>query len=288
MNALPTGSGCGAETVDGAEPPQGRTPFLKWPGGKRWLVPEIKRRIGCVQGTYYEPFLGGAASFFALAPERAVLADLNGELMELYQAMRDSPDLLHERLLDHQSKHNRDHYYATRSVRPGNSVDRAARLLYLNRTCFNGIWRVNLRGEFNVPIGTKTSVVFARESFSDIAMALQDATLLEQDFEATIELAGAGDIVYADPPYTVAHNHNGFLKYNDEIFSWSDQVRLFKALKGALSRGAGVLVSNANHDSIRALYRDFDCLDEVFRHSVIAGIANGRAPTSELLISKSL
>lgn len=268
--------------------PHNRAPFLKWPGGKRWLVPEIKRCIGEVRGTYYEPFLGGAAAFFALAPKRAVLADVNCELIELYHVMRDSPELLHERLADHQSKHGKRHYYETRAARPSNKVDRAARMLYLNRTCFNGIWRVNRRGEFNVPIGTKTSVLFDGESFSDIAKALKGVALLVQDFEATIEMAGRDDVVYADPPYTVAHNCNGFLKYNDEIFRWSDQIRLRDALKEAAERGASVLVSNANHESIRELYGEFGQVDEVSRHSVIAGAADGRAPTSELLISEGL
>ena len=244
--------------------PERCTPFLKWPGGKRWLVHEIKRRIGEVRGTYYEPFLGSAAAFFAVAPKRAVLADVNRELIDLYDAMRDWPDLLHERLVDHQSKHDKSHYYLTRAARPSDKVDRAARMLYLNRTCFNGIWRVNRRGEFNVPIGTKTSVLFESESFSDIARSLKGVTLLVQDFEATIGLAGRGDVIYADPPYTVAHNDNGFLKYNDEIFRWSDQIRLRDALNEAVVRGASVLVSNANHESIRKLYGEFGQVDEVF------------------------
>ena len=265
---------------------QSLTPFLKWPGGKRWLVPEIKRRIGEVRGTYYEPFLGGAAVFFALAPRRAVLADVNSELIALYHAMRDSPDLLHERLVDHQSKHDKRYYYVTRAARPTDKVDRAARMLYLNRTCFNGIWRVNCRGEFNVPIGTRSNVVSENESFSDIARVLKGVSVLVQDFEATIEMAGPDDVVYADPPYTVAHNYNGFLKYNDEIFRWSDQIRLRDALKRATARGASVLVSNASHESIRKLYGEFGRVDEVSRHSVIAGAAGGRVPTSELLISE--
>ena len=264
--------------------PASRSPFLKWPGGKRWLVPELRRRIARIEGTYYEPFLGGAAAFFGLGPGRAVLADLNGELIELYRAMRDSPAALRERLVVHQSKHDKAHYYATRAADPSDTVDRAARMLYLNRTCFNGIWRVNRRGEFNVPIGTKSSVVFEGESFSDLAEVLKGTVLLAQDFEGTIERAGEGDIVYADPPYTVAHNYNGFLKYNDEIFSWADQVRLRDALKRAVERGATVLVSNANHDSIRKLYCKFGQVDVVPRHSVIAGSADRRVATSELLI----
>ena len=261
-------------------------PFLKWPGGKRWLVPEIKRRVGGIEGTYYEPFLGGGAAFFGLGPRRAVLADVNGELIHLYKTLRDSPIALHEHLVVHQSRHGKRYYYATRADPPCGAVERAAWMLYLNRTCFNGIWRVNRRGEFNVPIGTKTRVVFEGESFVDIAEALKGATFLAQDFEVTIQMAGVGDVVYADPPYTVAHNYNGFVKYNDEIFCWSDQVRLRDALESAAGRGARVLVSNANHESIEELYREFAQVDVVSRHSVIAGPADRRVRTSELLISE--
>ena len=263
-------------------------PFLKWPGGKRWLVPEIKRRIGKIEGTYYEPFLGGAAVFFGLAPGKAVLADVNRELVELYETMRDSPSVLHERLSVHQAKHNKCYYYEIRAARPSNAIDRAARMLYLNRTCFNGIWRVNRQGEFNVPIGTKTRVVFDDESFSEIAKVLKGVVLQVQDFAQTIEEASGGDVVYADPPYTVAHNDNGFLKYNDEIFRWEDQTRLRDALRAAVEKGARVLVSNANHESIQELYQGFAKVDVVPRHSVIAGAGKGRVPTSELLISAGL
>lgn len=262
-----------------------RAPFLKWPGGKRWLVPEIRQRIGRVQGTYYEPFLGSAAVFFALAPTKAVLSDINGDLVELFEAMRDSPVVLQERLSVHQARHNKEYYYQTRAYRPADVIDRAARMLYLNRTCFNGIWRVNHQGEFNVPIGTKTSVVFDGESFSDIAEVLKGVELHVQDFEKTIRLAGHGDVIYADPPYTVAHNNNGFTKYNDKIFSWADQIRLRDALKAALKRGASTVVSNAHHKSVRRLYQGFETVDVICRNSVIAGVGEGRGPTSELLIS---
>lgn len=264
---------------------EGPAPFLKWPGGKRWLVPELKRRIGQVEGTYYEPFLGGAAAFFGLSPRRAVLADVNVQLIELYQAMKDSPDQLHKRLVAHQLKHDKAHYYATRASDPSERVDKAARMLYLNRTCFNGIWRVNRRGEFNVPMGSKSRVVFEDESFCDLAETLKNARLLTQDFEATICAAGPGDVVYADPPYTVAHNHNGFLKYNDEIFRWDDQVRLRDSVRAAAQRGVIALVSNANHESIRDLYAECARLDVLPRYSAIAGSAERRALTTELLIS---
>lgn len=266
----------------------GRAPFLKWPGGKRWLASEIRRRIGKVENTYYEPFLGGAAVYFALAPGEAVLADINRDLIELYRAMRDSPAVLRGHLAVHQANHNRRYYYQTRAACPSDAIERAAWMLYLNRTCFNGIWRVNCEGVFNVPMGTKTSVVFDGESFDEISEALKGAALHDQDFERTIEMAGRGDVIYADPPYTVTHNDNGFIKYNDKIFSWEDQIRLRDALRAALKRGGRIVVSNANHESIRKLYSGFGNLDVIPRHSVIAGAGDKRSPTSELLISAGL
>ena len=260
-------------------------PFLKWAGGKRWLLPEIRKRVSVVRDTYYEPFLGGGAVFFGLAPGKAVLADVNPDLVELYETIRDEPDALHERLSVHQAKHCEEHYYHTRACNPATPLERAARMLYLNRTCFNGLWRVNRRGEFNVPMGTKTTVVFDQESFADIAASLKNVELLAADFEETMGHAGDGDLVYVDPPYTVAHNHNGFVKYNDEIFGWSDQERLLDGVAQAAERGARVLVSNANHDSIRELYRGVGNMAVVPRHSVIAGPAQRRGPTTELLIS---
>lgn len=265
--------------------PIGQLPFLKWAGGKRWLVPEIKSRVPAFQGTYFEPFLGGAAVFFGLRPDRAVLADLNDDLVQLYETMRDAPTELHNAMCSHQLKHDKSYYYRTRASEPTDPIQRAARTLYLNRTCFNGLWRVNRRGEFNVPMGSKTSVVFPNESFSKISAALYNVQFHAQDFERTIDSAGENDFVYVDPPYTVAHNYNAFVKYNDRIFRWADQVRLRDAVKRAAHRGAGIIVSNANHDSIKRLYDKISVIEILSRYSVIAGPAERRAPTSELLIS---
>lgn len=252
-------------------------------GGKRWLLPELRKYLPDDYKRYLEPFLGGGAVFFGVRPEKAVLSDLNPDLVQLYCMVRDEPTQLECLLAEHQEKHDKEHYYATRASKPEIGIEQAAWMLYLNRTCFNGLYRVNKRGDFNVPIGTKSTVMFKDESFPAFSKALSNAELKTQDFEKSIEDAGKGEFVYVDPPYTVAHNFNGFLNYNDHIFSWYDQNRLRNSLEDAATRGARIVVSNANHSSIRELYKGFGELKELPRYFVIAGPAGKRVPTSELL-----
>ena len=150
-------------------------------------------------------------------------------------------------------------------------------MLYLNRTCWNGLYRVNRRGDFNVPKGSKDTVVMAEDDFNAISLALQSAELAVHDFEVAIDLAERDDFVFVDPPYTVAHNNNGFIKYNQALFRWDDQIRLRDALLRAAGRGAKVLVTNAAHSSVTQLYSDFE-VSHVERAGVIAGarVARGR------------
>jgi DNA adenine methylase len=184
----------------------------------------------------------------------------------------------------HHKNHSKAYYYARRAAEPTTALGRAAQFIYLNRACWNGLYRVNQRGQFNVPIGTKDWIISSADDFAGISAALQGAELAAHDFEATIHAAGAEDLIFADPPYTVAHNFNGFVKYNETIFSWSDQERLAGALKQAASRGAKVIVTNADHPSVRDLYDGFADIQPLARASVIAGGVKGRQQTSELLI----
>lgn len=133
---------------------------------------------------------------------------------------------------------------------------RAARFIYLNRTCWNGLYRVNLNGEFNVPIGTKTEVIYEEDNFQEISELLSHAIIYQADFEELIDKASRNDLIFVDPPYTVRHNHNGFIKYNEKLFSWDDQERLFYSLNRAKKRGAIVVGTNAYHKCIRDLYGD--------------------------------
>lgn len=259
-------------------------PFLKWAGGKRWLVKSHLSIFPSTYGRYIEPFLGSGAVFFRLLPEKAILTDINEELINLYRVVRDDWQLLWKHLKAHNRHHSDDYYYAVREQRPTSDVGRAARLLYLNRTCWNGLYRVNRRGEFNVPRGTKDSVLLDTDDFASVAASLSGVRLEVCDFEVSIDRAVSGDLIFADPPYTVKHNHNGFVKYNDRIFSWDDQVRLRDALVRADERGAYVVVTNAYHESVRDLYRGFE-LRALSRSSVLAGEARARGATEELLVT---
>jgi DNA adenine methylase len=264
------------------------SPFLKWAGGKRWLVARHSSIFPSKYNRYFEPFLGSAAVFFYFRPENAVLSDANTSLIDTYRALVDDWSAVQAKLEIHHLKHSKDYYYEQRSRRLRNVASKAAQFIYLNRTCWNGLYRVNLKGKFNVPIGTKDSVLFADDDFNAVSCLLSNATLLAQDFEPTINLATTGDLLYVDPPYTVNHNLNGFLKYNETIFSWDDQLRLHAALLRARSRGVQIVVSNANHTSIRKLYKGFGSCHEVKRQSVLASDSNKRGPTTELLITANL
>jgi DNA adenine methylase len=257
-------------------------PFIKWAGGKRWLAAKVKKLAGEFQGRYYEPFLGGGAVFFHLLPEQATLSDLNQELITTYKVVRSHADSVTAEFKRHVGLHSNELYYRMRALKPGTDLDVAVRFLYLNRTCWNGLYRVNRRGEFNVPRGTKSAIIQMPDELSRAARALKNVEIVACDFQETIEKAGRGDLVYVDPPYTVKHNLNGFLKYNEIIFGWDDQVRLKKACLQAQARGATVVVSNADHGSIAELYAEAESIS-VKRASVISGKPSGRSVTTEFV-----
>ncbi|SFS08497.1 DNA adenine methylase [Dyella sp. OK004] len=260
-------------------------PFLKWPGGKRWLAAEHRNVFPKKYKRYVEPFLGSASVFFALQPERALLSDANEELITTYRAIRSRPKAVMDALNRHALKHCDTYYYEVRSMRPTGLIERAARLIYLNRTCFNGIYRVNLEGVFNVPRGTKNTVVLPTDDFHTLSRVLHGAELENKDFEEIIDQSGDGDFVFADPPYTVRHNTNGFIKYNEKLFSWADQERLAAALARARRRGARIVATNANHSSIRELYAYHRFAQRtVSRFSSISATSSSRKQFEELVI----
>lgn len=263
----------------------GVTPFLKWAGGKRWIFQHLSEALPSKFGRYIEPFVGSGAVFFALEPTRALLADSNGWLIETYQALKETPQKVKAALARHARNHCNQYYYAVRSSAPRVPHQRAANLIYLNRTCWNALFRVNRQGASNVPRGTKNSVLLPTDDFSGWSSALTKCELRVQDFEATIAAAKRGDVVYADPPYVTTHVTNGFIKYNEKLFTWEDQVRLSVAASAAASRGATVIISNSAHKSIRALYKPHNAeLKLLRRSSVIAASSEARRYTSELLI----
>jgi DNA adenine methylase len=261
-------------------------PFLKWAGGKRWLtystddlLPERN-----TFDRYFEPFLGGGAVFFFLHPERGILSDINPDLINTYQMIRDDWKELNKILKRYQRLHSDDFYYKMRSLSVEDPILKAARFIYLNRTCWNGLYRVNLKGEFNVPIGTKDKVVLETDNFEELSERLSGFKLKVSDFEVVIDKAEEGDFLFVDPPYTVKHNLNGFIKYNENLFSWADQVRLRDAVVRAVRRGVTVLVLNADHASIRTLYKGVGQMRSLSRASIIAGDPAARGNYTELAI----
>ena len=260
------------------------SPFLKWAGGKRWLPLRPEFAVPPIKGRYIEPFLGGGAVFFHCRPRLALLSDLNSELINTYIAIRDDWRSVVERLAVHQELHSDEYYYDVRSSKPNSKIERASRFIYLNRTCWNGLYRENLNGMFNVPRGTKNRVILPEDNFEEVSSRLQTAEIKVSDFEESVAQAGQGDFIFLDPPYTTAHNNNGFIKYNEAIFTWEDQVRLKDCACRAAERGARVVITNADHESLRELYRDAGTIRSIDRASVISGANLGRGRTSELLI----
>jgi DNA adenine methylase len=261
-------------------------PFLKWAGGKRWLISKAEQFLPKMEAkaTYIEPFLGGGSIYFHLNPQKAILSDINDDLINAYQVLQSDHKGLYSLLRKYHQLHNEAFYYKMRDYRPRVALQRAARFIYLNRTCWNGLYRVNKQGVFNVPKGTKTNVIMDTDNFEEIAVRLRSARIQCCDFEKTIDRAGKGDFVFVDPPYTVKHNLNGFVKYNENIFSWQDQIRLKNAVTRAVKKGANVLVTNANHQSIEELYKDCGSISLLNRSSLIAGDSSARGLYSELVI----
>ena len=260
-------------------------PFLKWAGGKRWLTNQFPEIFPQNFSRYVEPFLGGGAVYFHLQPETAVLADANTQLINTYQQRQENWQAVWKALKRHQRKHTSEYYYIERNRQHRAPHEAAAQFLYLNRTCWNGLYRVNLDGKFNVPIGTKDSVLMPTDNWRSVSNLLSRAMLTNSDFSSTIEGSCSGDFVFIDPPYVTRHNLNGFLKYNHKIFNWDDQIRLRDAVMAAARRGAKILVTNADHESIRDLYANVGRHLSLSRQSVLAADSRNRGVTTELAIA---
>ena len=210
-------------------------------------------------------------------------------MIETYEAVKNDPGVVLAALQRHKRQHSVEYYYRVRSTKPRLAATRAARLIYLNRTCWNGLYRVNLRGEFNVPKGSKNAVIFPDDDFAEWSRLMANTDLATQDFSETLAGAAEGDFVYADPPYTVQHNNNNFVKYNEQIFSWADQVRLADALHAAARAGAKVLISNADHPSVRALYSGPEwTIVQLSRHARLAASSEKRGRTTEIVVANYL
>jgi DNA adenine methylase len=259
---------------------------LRWAGGKRWLVSYIADLTANVTiRNYHEPFAGGAAVFFGLDfGNRSYLSDLNVDLIETYAAVQDSPDEVWEQL--RQYRNTEEDYYAARASDPRTPATRAARFIFLNHTSFNGLYRVNLRGEYNVPFGYKRSDNRpSLEQLKSASTRLKSATLTVGDFASALANVGEGDLVFLDPPYTVAHNNNGFVKYNDRLFLFADQQRLSGMIDELRGRGAYYVMTNAAHESIAELFEKGDRRVETSRKNNVGGRSAARGRATEYLFT---
>lgn len=264
-------------------------PFIKWPGGKRWLFKRYKNLFPAKFNRLIDPFVGGAASFFYLNPAKAILSDINADLINTYCVMKHHSHELSECMKNHQNNHNESYYYQIRnSEKSLNEIEQAARFLYLNRMCFNGMYRVNQKGKFNVPIGTKKSCINDIKAFEKYAELLERAEFRVCDFYESITLARGGDLIFADPPYAFTKEENGFTLYNDTWFSWDDQIRLCEALSAAREREADIFAMNAYNKEIIEMYKEkgFHIIS-ISRFSSIAGNPQKRQEQMEILISSS-
>ncbi|HEX2879449.1 MAG TPA: DNA adenine methylase [Polyangiaceae bacterium] len=263
-------------------------PILKWAGGKSRLVPRILQLLPERMETYYEPFAGGAAVLFSLAHaqrfERAVLSDRNRDLVDVYRAVKTKVRSLIG-LLETYS-HNRDEYYRIRALDPAtlDLVERAARIIYLNRTGYNGLYRVNSSGRFNVPFGRYKDPKFCDPPrLLAAAQVLKPVRLEVADFEEICSQAKAGDGVYFDPPYLPVSRTSSFAAYHHETFSTEDHERLARAFARLEAKGVATLLSNSSTPVSKKLYKNFKC-QTVLVTRPINSRASGRGTVPELLV----
>lgn len=265
-------------------------PFVKWVGGKTKLLPELLARAPKDYRRYFEPFVGGGALYFRLLPPAAVLTDLNGELIGCYQAVRDQVEEVIAAIARLRARHDEEHYYAVRErwnaererMTP---VTRAATFIYLNKTCYNGLWRVNRSGAFNVPAGRyENPSILDPEGLRAASAALRCAAIGRARFEQVLDEADAGDFVYFDPPYDPVGATADFTSYTPDSFGAADQARLADVFRQLAGRGCAVMLSNSDTPLVRRLYAGFR-VDRVFCARAINSRGDARGAVAEVIVT---
>ncbi len=262
-------------------------PFLRWAGGKKWLVKyfnELLPKNG--YKNYHEPFLGGASVFLAInPPKKAYLSDLNEELITTYKILKTDVDTIVQILKTY--RNTEDFYYKIRSEKFENPIEIASRFIYLNQTSFNGLYRVNLKGEYNVPYGYRNKDFLDENNLRLVSKFLENATFLNGDFDTVRDNLKKNDLVFLDPPYTVSHNDNGFIKYNQKLFSLEDQHRLSKLIDFIKRKDAYYILTNAAHKTIEEIFEKGDKRLELSRASLIGGLNAKRGQTKEYIFTNT-
>ena len=267
------------------------SPILKWAGGKRQLLSEIMPLVPSNFNTYYEPFVGAGAVLLNLQPTKAIVNDANTELIIVYEVIRDNPDELITLLKEHDVKHSEEHYYQIRDLDRNekafaslNKATKAARTIYLNRTCFNGLYRVNKKGYFNTPMGRNSSIQIVNEAgIQKISQYLNSAnvTFLNSDYHFAIETVSAGDFVFLDPPYFPT-NRDSFVRYDMSPFGIEEQHELKKVCDQLTQKGIRFIETNSDCDEIRELYSNYRLIEIDVRRSINAKVDGRRG--KELII----
>ncbi|WP_276360581.1 Dam family site-specific DNA-(adenine-N6)-methyltransferase [Daejeonella sp. H1SJ63] len=262
-------------------------PFLRWAGGKSWLTKHIANFLpskGFVK--YHEPFVGGGSIYFHLHPNKAIISDLNEELIGTYLQVQNNIDQVIKEL--RQYENTEECYYQLRNTQVQSEVEKAARFIFLNQTSFNGIYRVNLKGEYNVPYGYRNKDFLDEANLTAASLVLQGRKIVHNDFHSSLKAVGKGDLVFIDPPYTVTHNNNGFIKYNKKLFDLESQIRLSEYIDEIKDRGAYYILTNADHHEIeRIFHKEGDQIFRMNRASLIGGKNAIRGQYSELIITNS-
>lgn len=265
-------------------------PFLKWAGGKRQLLPTIREFIPKEFNTYFEPFIGAGAVLFDIQPSIAIINDINIELINCYQVIRDNPEELMSDLSRH--KNNKDYYYSIRdfdrqeSYKDLSPIQRASRIIYLNKTCYNGLFRVNSEGQFNVPFGNYTNPKILNEiviKATNTYLISNQITIFNKDFVAATKDAKKGDFVYMDPPYDPLSTTSSFTGYDLNGFDKEDQKRLNALFEKLDKKGCKVLLSNSATNFILDLYKNYKIITVPANRS-INSIASGRGKIAEVLV----
>lgn len=268
-------------------------PLLKWVGGKRQLLKQFEDIFPKDFNIYHEPMVGGGAVFFDLSPQKAVINDVNKDLMRIYKVVRDNVDDLIKLLKDFKEKHRKKFYYKRRKefnklkkdASRENKLRLAAIFIYMNRTCFNGLYRVNKKGEFNVPIGSyKNPTICDEENLRAVSKILKNVKILCKNFQNAVELVKENDFIYFDPPYDPISDTSNFTEYTNGGFGKKEQKQLAQTFKGLDQKGAKVMLSNSGTDFIMDLYKDFN-IHKVKAKRYINCKGSKRGDVSEIVVT---
>ncbi|MCI9010001.1 MAG: Dam family site-specific DNA-(adenine-N6)-methyltransferase [Clostridia bacterium] len=260
-------------------------PFVRWAGGKTWFIPHFVDLISSIDfNHFHEPFLGGAAVYLSLEhKKKSYLSDINEELINAYSQIRDNPYQVIKILLSYEN--TEADYYRIRSLNLDDPIEQAARFIFLNQTSYNGLYRVNRSGDYNVPYGHRKNWHYDEKRILQVSEKLQKTSIKCGDFECNKYIIKKHDLVFLDPPYTVSHNNNGFIEYNKNLFSLSDQERLCRFIEYIKRKDAYYILTNAAHPKIKEIFGKEEQPIVYSRKSLIGGKNSKREKIDEYIFT---